>query len=58
MEDKAPVTSYKNYGYRGYKDIERCMKTFDNNQIIRENAQAIMRRIEADNPEYNPAYKS
>ena len=54
MEDKAPVTSYKNFNFAQYKQIEFYAEQYKENRVINENAQAIMRRIEAD----NPAYKS
>ncbi len=54
MEEKAPVGHYKNFGFAKYKQYELYAEQYKENRVINENAQAIMRRIEAD----NPAYKS
>lgn len=51
---KAPENHYKNFSYTKYRDFEMFSEKFKDNSIIKENAKAIMRRIEADNPEYRP----
>ena len=54
MEEKAPVGHYKNFGFAKYKQYELYAEQYKENRVINDNAQAIMRRIEADNPAYNP----
>ncbi len=53
-----PEYYFSNYGYPKYKDFEMFAQKFENNPVICENAKAIMRRVEADNPEYNPKHIS
>ena len=58
ITDGKPEEYFVNFGYPKYKDFEKFSQKFEKNPVIRENAQAIMRRIEEYNPEYNPKHIS